>query len=162
MHLVTLAIFMKSDHSQVWTLWTKFLLCHTIVKRADKIKIVLIPMPNNSLYTALTKQPLQLGQIEVDYKSRAQQNWWGTFGAQLRAYDNDVIQLFLLFADSTQPIKIQTTLGIVVPRPQVNFVANIWLILVTCFRFILSSNVAARTVLSKKRFENIKIMTISS
>ena len=71
MHLVTLAIFMKSDHSQVWTLWTKFLLCHTIVKRADKIKIVPIPMPNNSLYTALKEQPLQLGQIEVDYKSRA-------------------------------------------------------------------------------------------
>ena len=33
-----------------------------------------------------------------------------TFGAQLHAYDNDVIQLFLPFADSTQPIKIQTTL----------------------------------------------------
>ena len=33
-----------------------------------------------------------------------------TFGAQLRAYDNDVIQLFLPFADSTQPIKIQKTL----------------------------------------------------
>ena len=110
----------------------------------------------------IKKQSLVFGQIEVDYKSRAQQNWWGTFGAQLRAYDNDVIQLFLLFADSTQPIKIQTTLGIVVPRPQVNFVANIWLILVTCFRFIMSSNVAARTVLSKNRFEYIKIMTISS
>ena len=53
MHLVTLAIFMKSDHSQVRMMWTKFILCHTIVKRADKLKIVLIPMPNNSLYTAL-------------------------------------------------------------------------------------------------------------
>ena len=65
MHLVTLAIFMKSDHCQVWTLWTKFLLCHTIVKRADKIKIVLIPMPNNSLYAALKRQPLELATLKL-------------------------------------------------------------------------------------------------
>ena len=65
MHLVTLAIFMKSDHSQVWTLWTKFLLAHTIVKRADKIKIVLIPMPNNSLYAALKRQPLELAKLKL-------------------------------------------------------------------------------------------------
>ena len=48
MHLVTLAIFMKSDHSQVWTLWTKFLLCHTIVKRAD-----------------LKRQPLELATLKL-------------------------------------------------------------------------------------------------
>ena len=65
MHLVTLAIFIKSDHSQVWTLWTKFLLSLTIVRRVDKIKIVLIPMPNNSLYAALKRQPLELAKLKV-------------------------------------------------------------------------------------------------
>ena len=34
-----------------------------------------------------------------------------TFCAQSRAYDNDVIQLFWPFADFTQPIKLQKTLG---------------------------------------------------
>ena len=65
MHLVTLAIFMKSYNRQVWMLRTKFLLCHTIVKRADKIKIVLIPMPNISLYAALKRQPLELAKLKV-------------------------------------------------------------------------------------------------
>ena len=34
------------------------------------------------------------------------------FGAQSRAYDTDVIQLFKALADFTQPIELQKTLGI--------------------------------------------------
>ena len=40
-----------------------------------------------------------------------------TFGAQLRAYDNDITQLFLPFADSTQPIKLRKTLNQVEKYP---------------------------------------------
>ena len=45
------------------------------------------------------------------------------FGARLRAYDTDVIQLFKALADFTQPIELQKTL----PMPSALFTALVML-----------------------------------
>ena len=45
------------------------------------------------------------------------------YGARLRAYDTDVIQLFKALADFTQPIELQKTL----PMPSALFTALVML-----------------------------------